>query len=117
MLDDEVRVGTVVCKALAMAGLRARQFSDPLQFLTELKLSAPDLVVLDLALGETDAIEIIRKLEVLKFKGRILLISGRHEGALMEIERIGRSHGFDMLPSLQKPFRIAELKFRLGAFV
>lgn len=115
VLDDEARVGTVVCKALTMAGLAARQFTDPLQFLTELKLSAPDLVVLDLALGETDAVEIIRKLEVLKFKGRILLISGRHEDALKEIERIGLSHGLDMLQPLQKPFRVAELKSRLEA--
>jgi EAL domain-containing protein (putative c-di-GMP-specific phosphodiesterase class I)/CheY-like chemotaxis protein len=98
-----------------MAGLSARQFADPLQFLTELKLSPPDLVVLDLALGQTDAIEIIRKLEVLTFKGRILLISGRHEGALKEIQRIGLSHGLDMLEPLQKPFRVAELKSRLQA--
>jgi EAL domain-containing protein (putative c-di-GMP-specific phosphodiesterase class I)/FixJ family two-component response regulator len=113
VLDDEVRVGTVVCKALTMAGLSAHQFADPLQFLTELKLSPPDLVVLDLALGQTDAVEVIRKLEVLKFKGRVLLISGRHEGALKEIERIGRSHGLVMLEPLQKPFRMAELKSRL----
>jgi EAL domain-containing protein (putative c-di-GMP-specific phosphodiesterase class I)/FixJ family two-component response regulator len=113
VLDDEVRVGTVVCKALTLAGLTAHQFADPLQFLTELKLSPPDLVVLDLALGQTDAIEVIRKLEVLKFKGRVLLISGRHEGALKEIERIGRSHGLVMLEPLQKPFRMAELKSRL----
>jgi len=115
VLDDEVRVGTVVCKALTIAGLTARQFADPLQFLTELKLSPPELVVLDLALGETDAIEIIRKLEVLKFRGRILLISGRHEAALKEIEKIGQSHGLNMLPPLQKPFRVAELKSRLEA--
>lgn len=115
VLDDELRVGTVVCKALTMAGLAARQFADPLQFLTELKLSAPDLVVLDLALGQTDAVEIIRKLEVLKFKGRVLLISGRHEEELKEIERIGRSHRLDMLQPLQKPFRVTEIKSRLEA--
>lgn len=115
VLDDEARVGAVVCKALAMTGLAPRQFTNPFQFLAELKLSEPDLVVLDLALGETDAIEIIRKLEVLKFKGRILLISGRHEAALKEIEQIGRSHGLEMLPPLQKPFRFAELKARLEA--
>jgi EAL domain-containing protein (putative c-di-GMP-specific phosphodiesterase class I)/CheY-like chemotaxis protein len=113
VLDDEARVGTVVCKALAMAGWAPRQFTEPLQFLADLKLATPDLVVLDLALGETDAIEIIRKLDVLKFQGTVLLISGRHEGALREIEQIGRSHGLHMLASLQKPFRIAELKERL----
>ena len=113
VLDDDLRIGTVVCKALVMSGLEPRQFTDPMQFLAELKRSSPDLIMLDLALGDTDAIEVIRRLEVLKFTGRVLLISGRHEGALAEIESIGRSHGLHMLPSLQKPFRIAELKARL----
>jgi EAL domain-containing protein (putative c-di-GMP-specific phosphodiesterase class I) len=71
------------------------------------------LVVLDLALGQSDAVEVIRKLDVLKFPGMVLLISGRDEATLAEIERIGRSHGLWMAPSLQKPFRAAALKARL----
>jgi len=117
VLDDEVRVATIVCKALSVAGLAAYQFAEPHHFLMQVKVSAPDLVVLDLALGQTDAVEIIRKLEILKFKGKVLLISGRHEGALAEIEQIGRAHGLDMLPPLGKPFRVAELRERLDSTV
>src|SRR6185437_16461121 len=54
----------------------------------------------------------IRKLDVLKYSG-VLLISGRDEATLAGIERIGRSHGLWMAPSLRKPFRAAELKARL----
>jgi len=115
VLDDEARVGALVCKALVMSGVSARQFAEVFQFLAEVKLAAPDLIVLDLALGETDAVEVIRKLEVLKFKGRVLLISGRHEAALADVEQIGRSHGLDMMQSLQKPFRLAEIRARLEA--
>jgi CheY-like chemotaxis protein len=67
-----------------------------------------DLVVVDLALGTTDAAEVIRQLRVITFIGRILLISGRDEGMLSEIEQIGQSHALLMSRSLRKPFRIAD---------
>jgi hypothetical protein len=69
-------------------------------------------VVLDLALGKSDAVEVIQKLDALKFAGKILLVSGRDERTLSEVEKIGRSRGLLMLPSLQKPFRTADLKNR-----
>jgi EAL domain-containing protein (putative c-di-GMP-specific phosphodiesterase class I)/ActR/RegA family two-component response regulator len=115
VLDDEMAVGTMVCNQLMMNGMEAWQFSDPQKCLKELRVSRPKLVVLDLALGSSDAVEVIRQLEVMRFTGRILLISGRDERTLGEIENIGRSHGLHMLPSLQKPFRATDLKSRLVA--
>jgi len=113
VLDDEAQIGTMVCKVLSLAGIAAQHFTDPLAFLIEIKRSEPSLLVLDLALGQSDAVEVIRKLDVLKFPGMVLLISGRDEGTLGEIERIGRTHGLWMIPSLRNPFRAAELKARL----
>jgi EAL domain-containing protein (putative c-di-GMP-specific phosphodiesterase class I)/CheY-like chemotaxis protein len=115
VLDDEMAVGTMVCNQLMINGMEAWQFIDPHKFLKELKISRPKLIVLDLALGKSDAIEVIRQLEVMRFTGRILLISGRDERTLREIENIGRSHGLQMLQSLPKPFRAADLKSRLLA--
>ncbi|MEH2474191.1 EAL domain-containing protein (putative c-di-GMP-specific phosphodiesterase class I)/ActR/RegA family two-component response regulator [Nitrobacteraceae bacterium AZCC 2161] len=115
VLDDEIAVGTMVCNQLMINGMEAWQFSDPHKFLKEFRVSRPKLIVLDLALGKSDAIEVIRKLEVMRFTGRILLISGRDKRTLDEIENIGRSHGLHMLQSLQKPFRAADLKNRLLA--
>ena len=112
VLDDETAVATMICKQLAMLGMEAWQFSDPTKFFTSLKVSRPNLVVLDLALGKSDAVEVIQKLDALKFTGKILLVSGRDERTLAEIEKIGRSRGLLMLPSLQKPFRTADLKNR-----
>src|SRR6267378_3536757 len=103
VLDDEMNIITLVCDMLNLIGVTARPFSNPNQFLSQVKLSEPELVILDLALGQTDAVEIIRKLEVLKFKGRVLLISGRDKVTMLEIESIGHSHGLCMLQSLQKP--------------
>lgn len=117
VLDDEAPVGAMVCKVLAMIGIAAQHLTDPVVFLTEIKRRSPQLIVLDLALGETDAIDVIRKLDVIKFPGLVLLVSGRDEATLAEIEQIGRSHGLWMLQSLRKPFRAADLKSRLQSLV
>lgn len=112
VLDDEPAVATMICKQLAMLGMEPWQFSDPLKFLTSLRISRPQLVVLDLALGKSDAVDVIRKLEALKFTGRVLLVSGHDQRTLDEIEKIGRSRGLQMLQALQKPFRTSDLKNR-----
>lgn len=115
VLDDDARIGSLVCHYLQMCGYESRAFSTPLPFITETKSSPPALIVLDLALGQTDGIEIIRQLEVMRFAGKVLLISGRDTAVLQESERIGRLHGLSMLPSLKKPFRMPELKAILTA--
>ncbi len=112
VLDDEAAVATMICKQLAMLGMEAWQFSDPVKFLVSLRVSRPKLVVLDLALGRSDAVEVIQKLDALKFQGKILLVSGRDERTLRDIEKIGRSRGLYMLQSLQKPFRTSDLRER-----
>jgi diguanylate cyclase (GGDEF)-like protein len=115
VLDDEPQIAALVCKVLGACGIVARQFTSPEPFLAELEDSPPDLIVLDLSLGQSDAVEIIRHLEILKYQGKVLLISGRDEATLIEIAQIGGRHGLKMLTPLRKPFRPADLKQRLTA--
>jgi EAL domain-containing protein (putative c-di-GMP-specific phosphodiesterase class I)/FixJ family two-component response regulator len=115
VLDDEPKLGAVICRMFQAVGISARHFIHPEQFLREVIRSKPDLVMVDLALGSTDAVEVMRQLETLKFNGRVLLISGRDVNILSEFEQIGRTHALFMLPSLPKPFRIADLAERLHA--
>jgi FixJ family two-component response regulator len=110
VLDDEARIGSVLCRMLDTLGIEARAFTAAGEFVTELKSQKPDLVLLDLALGQTDAIEIIHQLEACAFKGRIVLVSGRDGTIMMEVERIGWAHGLAMLPSLAKPFQIDDVR-------
>lgn len=113
VLDDEPQIGALVCKVLQACGFTPRQFTAPPPFLDALKTSPPDLIVLDLALGQSDAIEVMRDLEQNKYRGRVLLISGRDEITLNEITQIGEKHGLAMLPPLKKPFRPADVRQRL----
>lgn len=113
VLDDEPQIGALVCRVLQACGFASRQYNSRAPFLEELKASPPELVVLDLSLGQPDAIEVIRDLEVSKFQGKVLLISGRDETTLKEITQIGEKHGLVMLPPLEKPFRLADVRCRL----
>jgi EAL domain-containing protein (putative c-di-GMP-specific phosphodiesterase class I)/FixJ family two-component response regulator len=114
VLDDEPQIGALVCKVLHACGIASRQFTSPGPFLAELNELAADFVLLDLSLGQSDAVEIIRQLEAHKYPGKVILISGRDEETLQEITRIGQKHGLAMLPPLKKPFRPADLKERLS---
>ena len=57
VLDDEARIGSVLCRMLDALGIAARSFTAAGEFMAELKSQKPDLVLLDLALWQTDAIE------------------------------------------------------------
>src|ERR1700742_47776 len=93
VLDDDKAVATVVGKQLAMLGIEAWQFNEPAAFFSSLRVARPKLILLDLGLGRSDAVEVLQQLDEVKFRGRILLISGRDQRTLYEIEKIGRSRG------------------------
>ena len=114
VLDDEVEIGTLVCHCLVACGYETRQFVSPAPFLTAVKTSPPELIVLDLALGQSDAVEVIHQIKSLNYAGKVLLISGRDEATLREIAQIGARHGLLMLPPLKKPFRVAEFEHQLS---
>ena len=114
VLDDELPIGELVCKVLETCGIVPRQFTSPMPFFAELDVAAPELIVLDLSLGQSDAVEVIRHLKVIDYRGNVLLISGRYGKTLDEITQVGQRHGLAMLRPLRKPFRAAELKQRLS---
>ena len=115
VLDDDARVRSSVVYILADGGYQPVEFSEPAPMLEQLKLVVPEIIVLDLALGKSDAVDVMRHLVDLKFAGKLLLISGRDEITLNEIQGIGERHGLSMLPSLRKPFRAVELTSRLSS--
>src|ERR1700694_5705392 len=87
VLDDEPQIAAFVRHALTTHGYAAQQFGSTVPLLTAIKTAVPGLIVLDVALGQTDAVEVIRHLEILHFKGKVLLISGRDASTLHDIEQ------------------------------
>ncbi len=114
VLDDQPEVRAMICDILASIGYVPRQFDRLVPFFEGLKSAAPELIVLDVIVGQSDAIEVIRYLEAFRYRGTVLLISGRGPATLADIKRIGEDHGLTMLPPVPKPFRAADLKNRLA---
>jgi diguanylate cyclase (GGDEF)-like protein len=76
VVDDEPQVSAFISKALFSAGFTATQFTRIVEIEAALTLVKPELMVLDLSLGETDGVEILRTIAKSRFGGNILLISG-----------------------------------------
>ena len=71
--------------------------------------------MLDLALGKSDAVRVICRLEILKYSGTVLFFGSNDRAALIELTDIGRQHGLAMLPPLQKPSHSTEFMTSLAA--
>jgi len=115
ILDDDHQAGILVSRMLNASGFTPTPFSELTPFLEETKAAPPWVIVLDLALGRSDAVAVIRHLKTLNYPGKVLLMSGRDESVLLEVKTIGMSQGLAMLPPLRKPFRVNELKESLSA--
>jgi EAL domain-containing protein (putative c-di-GMP-specific phosphodiesterase class I)/CheY-like chemotaxis protein len=114
VLDDDARVRLTVFRILSAAGYQTHEFSASAPMMTAIRATAPDVIILDLALGECDAVDVIRELGTLNYRGNVLLISGHDETVIGECHRIGERRGLAMLAALPKPFRANDLLKRLA---
>lgn len=69
-----------------------------------------EVVILDLMMPEIDGIEVLRALAASKSQARVILMSGIARRVLETAEKTARALGLQVAGSLQKPFRLAELK-------
>jgi EAL domain-containing protein (putative c-di-GMP-specific phosphodiesterase class I)/FixJ family two-component response regulator len=114
ILDDEPDICELISHIVGTAGFAARSFNQATALEMALTEAVPDVIILDLSLGTTDGIDVIRSLAASRFGGAVLLVSGRYDATtIQEVLRIGRRYGLVMLPFLQKPFRLDQFKDRL----
>jgi EAL domain-containing protein (putative c-di-GMP-specific phosphodiesterase class I)/FixJ family two-component response regulator len=119
VLDDDREVTDLVSRMLATCGFNSREFADPIACVRTIRETYPEarpnVVVLDLSFRQSDAVDVIRQLEKLRFAGKVLLISGCDASTLNDVQEIGVLHGLKMLPCLNKPFQIEEFRACLNA--
>ena len=105
VIDDEEGICKYIATTLGMLGLAAESLHSAEQAIAALDRGQPDIVFLDIALGELDAVDVIRRLGALRFGGIVQLMSGAKSLLLDDVHRIGALHGLNMCPPLEKPFR------------
>ena len=114
IVDDEAPVRAFVSKALTSAGYTPHEFARVPEVEAALTLLSPEVIVLDLSLGGSDAVEMMRSLSASRYGGNVMLISGHDDSTIEEVRKIGERRGLAMLPSLKKPFRLDNFRASLA---
>jgi DNA-binding response OmpR family regulator len=114
VIDDEADIGSYIANVAENCGYRARATEQPGEFKDACAEFAPHVVVLDLAIPDTDGIELLRFLADFGYTGQVLILSGFDRRVLESAERLGRARGLNMAGALTKPVRVPELRVVLA---
>ncbi len=71
VVDDEPQVRAFVSNVLRSSGFRPLQFSSSAEVEVALGEIAPQAIILDLSLGDSDAIEVLRILSAARYQGDV----------------------------------------------
>ena len=111
VVDDDAMIRELVCSVAETAECAAA----PAGSIRELEgilgtASMADLIILDLDLGDTDGVSVLRRLHERLCKAPIIIVSGCHDRVVRSAVEFGRSLGLDMLPPLAKPFEYGQIQ-------
>ena len=110
VVEDETSIAQVIRLYLEREGYQVTVAGDGAAALDAVRRSGPDLIVLDIALPDTDGIEVCRRLRAADDWTPVIFVTARDE----EVDRVlGLELGAD--DYLTKPFSPRELVARLKA--
>ena len=110
VFDDDAAVGRLAVRVATMSGMDAMAVTDATAFAQRLRIEPPQVVLLDLQLGETDGVEQLRLLAERQYGGILVLMSGFDARVLGTARALGQSLGLKVEAVLQKPLRVGELE-------
>jgi FixJ family two-component response regulator len=109
VVEDDDGVRAAIMLALRDFDVEALDFASTSEILSACDRIAPDVVFLDIALHDFDAIDVVRALGNDGYRGAVQLVSGHHS-LLETVQRIGEGTGLTMLEPVRKPFRASEIR-------
>ncbi len=112
VVDDEPAVRDALQRALRLDGYDVELAVDGADALQQLRLAAPDAVVLDLLMPHVDGLEVCRRLRGAGNRVPVLMLTARDA---VQDRVAGLDAGAD--DYLVKPFDVGELKARLRALM
>ena len=110
VVDDEEGICKLIAMTLATMGVASEKFHTAPEAVAALDKGLPAIIFLDVALKQSDAIDVIRGLGERGYHGIVQLMSGSNVELLEDVRRIGTRHGLNMRPPLTKPFRAESIR-------
>src|ERR1051326_3902815 len=110
VLDDDEATGRLVRRIALTAGFSVAATTTADEFVSEYHAGLPDVVVLDLQLGDTDGVEQVRGLASHHFSGSLILVSGFDKRVLATATELARTLGLTVAAAVCKPIDIPEFR-------
>jgi EAL domain-containing protein (putative c-di-GMP-specific phosphodiesterase class I) len=110
VFDDQADICALAVIRLVRLGFEAKSVVEKQAFFATIRSWEPELILLDLSLGETDAIELFGLLSEHGFCGHVVLMSGHSVVVLDHARRLGESLGITIAGVLRKPFFQRDLR-------
>jgi two-component system, NtrC family, C4-dicarboxylate transport response regulator DctD len=104
VIDDERGICVFIGRVLEKLGFAVSTFSNAGEALAALGDLAPKIIFLDIALKQSDAIDVIKGLGEQRYPGVIQLMSGNPR-LLEAIQRLAKRDRLNIRPPLSKPFK------------
>lgn len=109
VLDDDPAIGRLVRRIAAPVGFIAELTVDGPSFRSQYDAGMPDVILLDLQIGDTDGVEQLRFLSGKRYRNPLILMSGFDDRVLATTEHLARSLGLTPVAMLSKPVRADRL--------
>jgi ActR/RegA family two-component response regulator len=103
VIDDEEPICRLIAGALAELGIESATFPTAKPAIAALDERWPSIIFLDVALAQSDAIDVIKGLSEKRYDGVVQLMSGAKPYLLAAIDRIAVRYAVKLLPALHKP--------------
>jgi DNA-binding NtrC family response regulator len=105
VIDDETAICQIVSATLTGLGVESESFQTAGEALAALDRRLPAVIFLDVALLQSDAIDVIHGLGERNYRGTVHLMSGGNRSLVEAVARIGARNGLTFGLPLNKPFR------------
>src|SRR6185312_12574795 len=102
VIEDELSTRTEVSAALGKLGLSVVAFDNAGEALTAVDECLPKIIFLDVALNQSDAVDVIKGLSERHYSGTVQLFSS-HPRLLDAIQRIALRYRVTLQPPVAKP--------------
>jgi DNA-binding NtrC family response regulator len=110
IIDDQEALCRTIAIVLAAIGVESASYQTADSAIAALDQRRPDIIFLDMALEQSDAIDVMKALSAKHYAGTVQLMSGGKPMLLEAVHRIGARAGLLLRPALQKPFRAEAIR-------
>ena len=110
IIDDDRTIRVLISMVLGRLGIDCALFDGATPALAALAGRRPQIAFLDIALANSDAVDVLKGMSAARYDGIVQLVSGASPTILESVQRIGLRHGLRLAPPLYKPFRGSALR-------